>query len=256
MIYKKILTLGTTNIVFDLLYMKKSFTLEVPMSIHDIPLDRYQKYVKIIEDNKESQDQEFLSLKLLSIFCNITMKDAYKMPLSKYDSLLKHLSELMSSKPKLQTRFTMKDKNNKKVEFGFIPNLDKMTLGEYIDAERYLTDWKDMHKAMAVLYRPIVAGNKDFYKIEKYEGTDKYSEVMKDIPCSVALGSILFFLTLGIELSKITLASSPNQQETLKEDHIVKDSEKNGDGINQYTHLQKEMYLKLTKLQELIYTKR
>jgi hypothetical protein len=255
-IYKKILTLGTTNIVFDLLYMKKSFTLEVPMSIHDIPLDRYQKYVKIIEDNKESQDQEFLSLKLLSIFCNITMKDAYKMPLSKYDSLLKHLSELMSSKPKLQTRFTMKDKNNKKVEFGFIPNLDKMTLGEYIDAERYLTDWKDMHKAMAVLYRPIVAGNKDFYKIEKYEGTDKYSEVMKDIPCSVALGSILFFLTLGIELSKITLASSPNQQETLKEDHIVKDSEKNGDGINQYTRLQKEMYLKLTKLQELIYTKR
>ena len=141
-----------------------------------------QKYVKVIEDNKENQDQEFLSLKLLSIFCNITMKDAYKMPLSKYDSLLKHLSELLSSKPKLQTRFTMKDKNNKKVEFGFIPNLDKMTLGEYIDAERYLTDWKDMHKAMAVLYRPIVAGNKDFYKIEKYEGTDKYSEVMKDIP--------------------------------------------------------------------------
>lgn len=235
--------------------MKKSFTLEVPMSIHDIPLNRYQKYVKIIEDNKENQDQEFLSLKLLSIFCNITMKDAYKMPLSKYDSLLKHLSELLSLKPKLQTRFTMKDKNNKKVEFGFIPNLDKMTLGEYIDAERYLTDWKDMHKAMAVLYRPIVAGNKDFYKIEKYEGTDKYSEVMKDIPCSVALGSILFFLTLGIELSKITLASSPNQQETLKEDHIVKDSEKNGDGINQYTRLQKEMYLKLTKLQKLIYTR-
>jgi len=236
--------------------MKKSFTLEVPMSIDDIPLHRYQKYVKVIEDNKESTDQEFLSLKLLSIFCNISMKDAYKMPLSKYDSLLKHLSVLLSSKPKLQTRFTMKDKKGKKLEFGFMPNLDKMTLGEYIDAERYLTDWKDMHKAMAVLYRPIVAGNKDFYKIEKYEGTDKYSEVMKDIPCSVALGSIIFFLSLGIELSKITLGSLPNQQETSKEDHIVKDLQKNGDGINQFTHLQKEMYLKLTKLQELIYTKR
>ena len=44
--------------------MKKSFTLEVPMSIDDIPLHRYQKYVKVIEDNKESTDQEFLSLKL------------------------------------------------------------------------------------------------------------------------------------------------------------------------------------------------
>ena len=173
--------------------MKKSFTLEVPMSIDDIPLHRYQKYVKIIEENKESSDQEFLSLKLLSIFCNITMKDAYKMPLAKYDSLLKHLSKLLSSKPKLQTRFTMKDKIGKKVEFGFLPNLDKMTLGEYIDAERYLTDWQKIHKAMAVLYRPIVAGNKDFYKIEKYNGTDKYADVMKDAPASIALGSILFF---------------------------------------------------------------
>ena len=235
--------------------MKKSFTLEVPMSIDDIPLHRYQKYVKIIEENKESSDQEFLSLKLLSIFCNITMKDAYKMPLAKYDSLLKHLSKLLSSKPKLQTRFTMKDKIGKKVEFGFLPNLDKMTLGEYIDAERYLTDWQKIHKAMAVLYRPIVAGNKDFYKIEKYNGTDKYADVMKDAPASIALGSILFFLSLGIELSKITLGSSPNRQETLKQDPLIKDSEKNGDGINQYTRLQKEMYLKLTKLQKLIYTK-
>ena len=236
--------------------MKKSFTLEVPMSIDDIPLHRYQKYVKIIEENKESSDQEFLSLKLLSIFCNITMKDAYKMPLAKYDSLLKHLSKLLSSKPKLQTRFTMKDKIGKKVEFGFLPNLDKMTLGEYIDAERYLTDWQKIHKAMAVLYRPIVAGNKDFYKIEKYNGTDKYADVMKDAPASIALGSILFFLSLGIELSKITLGSSPNRQETLKQDPLIKDSEKNGDGINQYTRLQKEMYLKLTKLQKLIYTRR
>jgi hypothetical protein len=113
-----------------------------------------------------------------------------------------------------------------------------------------------MHKAMAVLYRPIVAGNKDFYKIEKYEGTDKYADIMKDAPASVAIGSILFFLSLGIELSKTTLDSLLSQQQTSKEGLTAKDLEKNGDGINQYTRLQKEMYLKLTKLQELIYTKR
>ena len=45
--------------------MKKSFTIKVPMSIDAIPLSDYQKYVKVIEDNKENQDQEFLSLKLL-----------------------------------------------------------------------------------------------------------------------------------------------------------------------------------------------
>ena len=63
-------------------------------------------------------------------------------------------------------------------------------------------------------------------------------------------------MSLGIELSKTTLDSLLSQQQISKEDLLAKDLEKNGDGINQYTHLQKEMYLKLTKLQELIYTKR
>ena len=226
------------------------------MSFDAIPLKHYQKYVKLIEKNKDNKDQEFLSLKLLNIFCDITMKQAYELPITEYESILKHLSELLETKSVLQRRFYMTDPKGKKVEFGFIPNLDKMTLGEYIDAEKYMSNWEDMHKAMAVFYRPIVAGNKDFYLIEKYEGSDKYSEIMKDAPSSVAVGSMLFFLSLGIELSKITLDSLLKQQQTLNDQDTNKDLEKNGDGINQYTHLQKEMYLKLTKLQKLIYTKR
>ena len=124
-----------------------------------------------------------------------------------------------------------------------------MTLGEYIDAENYMSDWETIHKAMAVFYRPIVAGNKDFYKIEKYKGSDKYSTLMKDAPASVAAGTFLFFLNLGIELSKITMDSLRKQQQTLKEDLSVKGLEKNGDGISQYTQLLKEMSSKLTRLQ-------
>jgi hypothetical protein len=112
-----------------------------------------------------------------------------------------------------------------------------------------MSDWETMHKAMAVFYRPITAGNKDFNKIEKYEGSDKYSIIMKDTPASVAAGTFLFFLNLGIELSKITMDSLRKQQQTLKEDPTVKDSVKNGDGINQYTQSLKEMSSKLTKLQ-------
>ena len=226
------------------------------MSFDAIPLKHYQKYVKLIEENKDNEDQEFLSLKLLNIFCDITMKQAYELPIAEYESILKHLSELLETKSVLQRRFYMTDPKGKKVEFGFIPNLDKMTLGEYIDAEKYMSNWEDMHKAMAVFYRPIVAGNKDFYLIEKYEGSDKYSEIMKDAPSSVAVGSMLFFLSLGIELSKITLDSLLKQQQTLNDQDMNKGLEKNGDGINQYTHLQKEMYSKLTRLQKLIFTKR
>ena len=235
--------------------MRKEYTLKVPVSLDDVTIEQYQKYVKAMDDNKENEDSNFINLKLLNIFCGITMKEAYELPIQEFDSILSHLVKILSTKPKLQTRFTMTDPKGKTVEFGFIPNLDKMTLGEYIDAENYMSDWETVHKAMAVFYRPIVAGNKDFYKIEKYEGSDKYSTLMKDAPASVAAGTFLFFLNLGIELSKITMDSLRKQQQTLKEDPTVKDSVKNGDGINQYTQSLKEMSSKLTKLQNSMFIK-
>jgi hypothetical protein len=235
--------------------MRKEYTLKVPVSLDDITVEQYQKYVKVVEQHKDNEDSNFINLKLLNIFCGITMKEAYELPIQQFDSILNHIVKILSTKPKLQTRFTMTDPKGKTVEFGFIPNLDKMTLGEYIDAENYMSDWETMHKAMAVFYRPIIAGNKDFYKIEKYEGSDKYSIIMKDAPASVAAGTFLFFLNLGIELSKITMDSLRKQQQTLKEDPTVKDSVKNGDGINQYTQSLKEMSSKLTKLQNSMFIK-
>lgn len=229
--------------------MRKEYTLKIPVSLDDVTIEQYQKYVKVMDQNKDNEDSNFINLKLLNIFCGITMKEAYELPIKEFDSILSHLVKILSTKSKLQTRFTMTDPKGKTVEFGFIPNLDKMTLGEYIDAENYMSDWETIHKAMAVFYRPIVAGNKDFYKIEKYEGSDKYSTLMKDAPASVAAGTFLFFLNLGIELSKITMDSLRKQQQTLKEDLSVKGLEKNGDGISQYTQLLKEMSSKLTRLQ-------
>ena len=43
------------------------------------------------------------------------------------------------------------------------------------------------------MYRPIVAGKGEFCEIEPYEGSDKYSDVMKDAPVTVALGAMVFF---------------------------------------------------------------
>lgn len=236
--------------------MNKTYKIEVPVSLDDIELYKYQKYLKMLKDNQDSEDDSFIKLKLLNIFCGITMKEAYELPISEFDSIIDHLVNILNEKSVLHTRFTMTDPKGKTVEFGFIPNLDKMTLGEYIDAENYMSDWDTMEKAMAVFYRPIVSGNKDFYKIEKYEGSDKYAGIMKDAPATVAIGAMLFFWSLGIELLKITTDSLLKQQETSKEDPTHKDSVKNGDGISQFTALQEEMSSKLTKLQDLMLIKR
>jgi hypothetical protein len=40
-----------------------------------------------------------------------------------------------------------------------------LVLGEYIDLDAFLGDWDNMHRAMAVLYRPIEKNmEKVFYK--------------------------------------------------------------------------------------------
>jgi hypothetical protein len=53
-----------------------------------------------------------------------------------------------------------------------------------------------MHKAMAVLFRPIKQKQGSKYLIEEYEGSHKYSERMKNMPLDVVLGAMVFFWNL------------------------------------------------------------
>lgn len=230
--------------------MSKKIKLSVPATQADIPLHKYQKYAKIVQDNaKEELAEDFVRIKILEIFCDITLKEAYELPINELDGVVTHILSIMSEKAILQRRFTMTDPKGKTVEFGFMPNMDKMTLGEYVDLEKYISDWNTMHRALAVMYRPIVAGKGEFYEIEKYEGSDKYADIMKDSPVTVALGSMVFFYNLGTELLRVTTHSL--QKQALKElqDLKTNPSEKNGDGINRYMLLLEETSENLKKLQ-------
>jgi hypothetical protein len=93
----------------------------------------------------------------------------------------------------------------KEVEFGFIPNLDKITQGEFIDLSTYGADVKELHKLMAVLFRPIK--NKDSfnnYSIINYKGTEQYANIMKHMPLSIVNGALVFFSSLANELVSYT----------------------------------------------------
>ena len=234
--------------------MSKQFQLKVPATQSDIQLHKYQKYVKIVQDAEGDLAEDFIRAKILEIFCGITLKQAYELPLKELDGVVTHILGLMAEKAELQRRFTMTDPSGKTVEFGFMPNMDEMSLGEYIDLEKYISSWEDMHKALAVMYRPIVAGKKEFYEIEKYEGSDKYADVMKDAPVTVALGAMVFFYHLGKDLLKITMLSLQQQEVEILRQVEKNHSEANGDGINQSMRLLEEMSEKLKGLQNLAYT--
>jgi hypothetical protein len=216
--------------------------LEVPKKLSDISLKEYQEYLKIYrqvekdansEKGVDKEQNDFLNLKALEIFCGLELNKSYKLPLNTFDAILESVYGCFKEETPLVQRFKMTGTDDVTVEFGFVPKLDEITLGEYIDLEKYISNWDDMHKAMAVLYRPIIAGKNGLYRIEDYEGTEKWADVMKDAPVNVALGATLFFYRLGIKLSKHTMNSILSEEMELTT-HQREILEKNGAGINLY----------------------
>ena len=199
--------------------------INVPTTLNEITLGQYQKFLKIAENNP---DGNFLNAKMIEIFCGIPLSDSYKLKMSSVTAIVEILSELLESTPKHQEKFTIG-----KTEYGFIPDLNDMSLGEYIDLDNNASNWEQMHVAMNVLYRPIKESRVGKYNILDYDITTP--ETLKDMPLGAAIGSLFFFYNLGMELSKHTILYSNNQQEM---EAIQKQltSEKNGVGINQFTH--------------------
>jgi len=171
--------------------------ISIPTTLNEVKLSQYQKFVNIANENEEGT---FLNQKMVQIFCNIDLYMVAKMKQQDLNYAVTKISDLFKKIPELVTKFTLNG-----TEFGFIPNLNDISSGEYMDLDGYITDWEDSHKSMAVLYRPIKQrlGNK--YLIEDYEGSDKYSELMLDAPMDVVLSSKVFFWTLGRELLKSTM---------------------------------------------------
>ena len=136
------------------------------------------------------------------------------------------ISTMFESKPSLVHTFKMGG-----VEYGFIPNLDEMSFGEYIDLDTSIGDWDNMEKAMGVLYRPIEIRKGNRYTIKEYDAGD--TEHLKDMPLDAVLGSILFFYHLGNELCQTMMNSLGQEEETLLQEYL--NSEQNGVGIQAFT---------------------
>jgi hypothetical protein len=195
----------------------------IPTKLSEITLEQYQRFISIVDNNPES---DFLQQKMLEIFCNVPLNLVAQMPLKDVNEIVYTLNEMFKEECKLQTIFKLGDTN-----FGFIPNLDEISLGEFSDLDTYFGKWDKMHNAMAVLYRPIIDKFKDKYQIEDYNGSITYCDVMKHMPMDVVMGAMVFFYNLSNELliSSLNYLEANPQVQALIDKH---NSEQNGDGIH------------------------
>lgn len=212
--------------------------LTIPTTLNDIKLAQYQKFLSIAKDN---EDGEFLQQKMVQIFCGIDLKDVASIRYKDVAEITTNINNLFTKENRFIQRFKIGG-----VEFGFIPNLDEMSTGEYMDLDTYIVDWDTMHNAMAVLYRPITnkLGNK--YQIEEYKGSVTYADVIRHAPLDVVLGAMVFFYNLGNDLLKSTvnyLETNPQVQNILNKHNLANV----GDGIQVSMLLLKETLEDLMK---------
>jgi len=203
--------------------------VKIPKRMQDITLNQYQRFMK--ECGDESLSEDIIALKMLEIFCGVPVSDSYKLRMSDVYNVCDGINKALKETPSLINRWKYVDQ-----EFGFIPQLDDMTFGEYVDLDKYIKDWDNMHKAMAVLYRPVLTSVNGKYDIEEYKG-DSYWELMKQMPLNVVMSSMLFFWTLENDLVKVMIRSlKPEEKATyLKKRRSMLDTV----GITQFGDLQK-----------------
>lgn len=162
----------------------------VPSHVDEITLEQFQRFEKV--NTEDNQGTAFLRQKMLEIFCNVDLKDVAQVRYSDLLEVTDHIYTLLNDEYELVPTFSLDG-----VQYGFIPMLEDITLGEYIDLDNYFGSWSTMDKAMSVLYRPVEKYRNGRYAIADYEGSNDH---LKHMPVGIAFGATLFFWSLEKEL--------------------------------------------------------
>lgn len=199
-------------------------TVTIPQSIADIKLHQFQKYNELLLRDDLTQSQ--FDIRKVEIFTNIKRDEITLISSKDFVEISQQIDIALNQTVEFQPTFFIQD-----VEFGFITNFDKISQGEFIDISNYGTNIDEMHKLMAVLFRPIKKkdslGN---YEIISYQGTDQYANIMKHTPMNIVNGALVFFSSLASELVNYTQKYMMAEQ---VRDEVPATISTNGDGMLQ-----------------------
>ena len=158
--------------------------------------------MKILEAQGNRHKEDVETLKALSDIPETILKE---LDLVDVVEILKSLTDLQKVPTTRSVRRIYKIDG---VKYGFHPNLEKMTLGEWIDCETLIGKGLsgNMHYLMAILFRPILKHEGKKYNIEAYSESELEirAEIFKTKMKAIDVrNATVFFWTLGRELKTI-----------------------------------------------------
>ena len=175
--------------------------IQIPTSLNEITLGQYQEFSKL--DSKKESD---VLLKMVEIFCKVPVEVVRSMKANDIKDICEVINKMFDVEHQLINRFQLGGQY-----FGFIPDLENMSFGEYIDLDTFIGDTDNLHRAMNVLFRQIDLKKGSRYTLKDYDPDT--SESAKDYPLDAVFGAMVFFYALGKDLSIAILNSSSKQNE-------------------------------------------
>ena len=159
-----------------------------------------EKWLQLIDFETGTKTEE--ATETIAALSNIPKQLVKELALSDVAVIMSRIAELQQEQDTKLKRIIEIDG----VEYGFHPDLDSITLGEYADLETFIKGGIEKHlpEVMAVLYRPIKEKKNDIYIIDAYDGNIRLrTEEMKKMSAQQVQSALVFFNTLGKELSQI-----------------------------------------------------
>ena len=190
----------------------------------DVTLEKWLKLIDFHEGSKSKEAEE-----TIAALSNIPKDLIKQLELKDVAIIMGKIAELQQEQDSSLKRIVEIDGK----EYGFHPDLDSITLGEYADIETFIKNdiEKNLPELCAVLYRPITEKKNDVYTIEAYDGNIKIrTEEMKKMAAEQVQSALRFFFALGKELL-LTLPSFLTERlKEMKMQLQVNPSQKSGDG--------------------------
>ena len=187
--------------------MRKTLTLEIPTSWKDVTLKQYLALQADLEAYRD--DEEAQSALMLYHLCGLDAEYIKKLSAQSYNIVRSKLNEFISPETiELEQFVKIGD-----VEYGFEPNLSKMSYGAYADITKWDTIQIDKNwaKVMSILYRPVTKKQKERYDIETYDGNIDETKWL-DVNMEVHWGALFFFVRLQMDLLKGILKSLKEEE--------------------------------------------
>jgi hypothetical protein len=172
-----------------------------------------ESYIKLIEFEKGTKTEN--ATETIAELTNIPKTLIKELALSDVVGIMSKISQMQAdSDTKLKRLIEING-----VKYGFHPDLDKITLGEYADIEQFIKNgiYTNLPELMAVLYRPIKEKKNDIYIIDSYDGDiTMRTEEMKKMSTVQVQSALVFFYTFGKELWRILQSFLIDKQKVMK----------------------------------------